>query len=529
MDLSASGPDVQSPLERERLRALMDAVVTMSTDLEIGTVLSQLVAVACRLTGARYGALGVIGDHGGLREFVAHGIDEETRRRIGPLPRGRGVLGHLIRVPEVVRLHDLSSHPESVGFPPHHPPMRSFLGLPVRARGSVYGNLYLTDKQGPDGTIADFTDDDEVIVVALAAAAGVAVDHARAYTTARQHEEWLGAAADCTRLLTGATDQDQAVDAVVRRMCQAAGAQAGVLRLGSPRAVDEGRTAGDDSAVPTIVAVPDGWAAGVSGPAWHLRIPLRSGDRLYGTAVLGWPREEGRAEPMIDLVMVAGVAERLALAIAVAASRTDRARLAVLEERERIARDLHDMVIQRLFAVGLSLQAAAGDGVPEPLAERLDDAVDQLDETIKDIRASIFRLSGRSRSPLSDLRQRLDAELLQARGQLGFLPRLRTEGITDGLPADVGDDAVAVVREGLANVVRHAGASSAEVDVRVGQDGVVVRVVDDGKGPAGLVHRRSGLASLEGRAARHGGSLQVTAGGLGGTVLTWSVPRGSGG
>ncbi|MBB2921678.1 GAF domain-containing sensor histidine kinase [Cellulomonas cellasea] len=528
----AGGPvPATEPLDVHRLHALTDAVVAVSTELDTATVLARLVEAACRITGARYGALGVLGEHGGLREFVTHGVPDETRRRIGPLPAGRGVLGHLVTSPHAVRLHDLTRHPSSVGFPPHHPPMRSFLGVPVRARGEVFGNLYLTDRAGPGGEVVDFTSGDEQVVVALAAAAGVAIDHARTYRAVREHERWLEAAATCTRLVRAGGEHD-ATEAVLGCVRSAAGADAAAM-VTSPAQLPGHLQAAAAGPHPVLVRTRDGRCAGVDGPAWLLVVPLRSGERRLGAVIVAWRCEDGAAAPGADLGVVAGFGEQLALALDVTAAQADRARLAVLEERERIARDLHDMVIQRIFAIGLSVRCVAQDAerpdVARPdvartdVAARLDEAVDGLDATIQEIRASIFRLGSRSRSETFGLRHRIDAEVVQAREQLGFLPRLRTEGVTAVVPTDVGQDAVAVVREALANTARHALARSAAVDVRVGRD-LVVQVEDDGVGVPGATGRRSGLANLAERAQWRGGRLTVSARAGGGTVLTWSVP-----
>lgn len=520
--------DVGPPTDDADLQAFMDAVVTMSSKMDIETVLARLVVVACRLTGARYGALGVLGEHGGLREFVTHGVDTATRARIGRLPRGRGVLGHLIDHPELLRLHDLTQHPASVGFPPHHPPMHTFLGLPVSARGEVYGILYLTDKLDEDGAVVDFTPRDERAVVALAAAAGVAVDHARTYRLTRDHESWLEAAAACTRVITGGEVGD-ATDAlvldVVRRV---AGAPVGVVWRAwddVPAAV-AGLVQGTDR--PALVPVDDGREIGLDGPAWYLAIPLSSSDRWTGALLLGWPRAEGEAGPQVEMGSVSGLADQVALAYDVVAAQADRGRLAVLEDRDRIARELHDMVIQRLFAIGLTLQAASTEVTSPAVARRLEEAVDDLDDTIKEIRSSIFRLAARSRGDDLGLRRRVDVEVVRARRHLGFLPRLRVEGVTTDVPGTVTDDAVAVVREALANTGRHAHARAAVVDVVVG-DRLEVRVSDDGVGLPAEVTRSSGVANMTERAERHGGWLRLEPGAAGGAVLTWSVPLGRGG
>lgn len=510
---------VESPGDA-RLHALMDAVVSVSSELDLATVLERLVTAACRLTGARYGAIGVLAAGGGLREFVSHGIDPATRQAIGPPPRGRGLLGHLVDVPHPLRLHDLTAHPAAGGFPPDHPPMRTFLGVPVRASGEVYANLYLTDKGGADGAV-DFTSADEETVVALAAAAGVAVAHARTYRLAQQHERWLEAAAAGTAALTGESPVGVAVEVVIDRARDLTGAPVGALFTHAADLPQDAAGAALRGTEPVVIRG-DGAGLGRSGPAWLLAVPLRSGERWIGALLLGWPLEGAVASPAVELALVAGFAEKVALALDVAAAQADRARLAVLEERERIARDLHDMVIQRLFAIGLSVQATAQDAVRVDIARRLDVAVDELDETIKDIRSAIFRLGSRSQEGLG-FRHQIDAEVVSARTHLGFLPRLRTDGVTAVVPRDIGEDAVAVVREALANTARHARASEAVVRVSVGDD-LVVEVQDDGVGPPGGVIRRSGLANMEARAVRSGGSLRLDRAPRGGTVLTWRVP-----
>ena len=495
-----------------RLDALMGAVVSMSAELDIATVLERLVAAGCLLTGARYGALGVLGEHGGLEEFVHQGVDEPTARLIGHPPEGRGVLGHLVSDPHPLRLHDLAAHPSSVGFPAHHPPMRSFLGVPVLDHGAVFGNLYLTDKA--DG--ADFTGRDEQVAVALAAAAGVALGHARAYHRAREHERWLETAAAATATLTAGRPRDSAVASVLAHVRQRSGAATATLHE-------------DPDALPAELSTeltgrsPVLRAPGHDDGPWTLAVPLRSGERWVGGLVLTWPVDGPASGPRLDLPSITGFGEQLALALDVADAESDRARLAVLEERERIARDLHDMVIQRLFAIGLDVQAAAQDAVRPELSRRLEAAVDDLDETIKDVRTTIFRLGSRGGATGTGLRHLIDAEVVQARRGLGFLPRLRTDGVTATVPDDVAQDAVAVVREALANAARHARAHEVVVRIDVGRD-LLVEVQDDGVGIPAQIAVRSGLANLEDRAVRRGGSLRVTALLDGGTHLQWSVP-----
>lgn len=506
----------------DRLEELLGALVSVSEELEIATVLERLVAAGCRLTGARYGALGVLGEHGGLQEFVHRGIDDSTARLIGHLPEGRGVLGHVVTSPHPLRLHDLADHPSSVGFPAHHPPMHTFLGVPVRARGAVFGNLYLTDKVDAGGAHVDFTARDEQVAIALAATAGVALGHARAYRQARDHEKWLETAATTTAVLTSGRSKEEALPAVLALVRERAAATTATLfgpddDLPLPLAADlAGRW-------PVLLRMADGTQVDQAGPTWVLALPLRSGERWVGALAISWSEGEPPSEPALDLPSLAGFGEQLALALDVSDAQADRARLAVLEERERIARDLHDMVIQRLFAIGLDVQGAAQDAVRPEVARRLEDAVDDLDETIKDVRTTIFRLGARGGTAGTGLRHRIDAEVVNARHALGFLPRLRTDGVTATVPDDVAEDAVAVVREALANVARHAHAHEVVVRIDVGLD-LLVEVQDDGVGIPTDVAARSGLANLEQRATRRGGALRVVALDQGGTHLEWSVP-----
>lgn len=491
----------------------MSAVVSMSAELHIDTVLERLVAAGCDLTHASYGALGVLGPHGGLRSFVHRGMDADTVSSIGSLPRGRGVLGHLVSQPRPLRLHDLSHHPSSVGFPPLHPRMQTFLGVPVRARGVIFGNLYLTDKEAGD----DFTAHDEQVALALAAAAGIALDHAHAYGQVQEHEQWLETAAGCTLALTSAHSHADGVAKVVELLRDRTAAT--VVRL--HEGPDRPPSVGPDQ-VPTMRRLTDGADLGVPGDTWALCVPLGRGDRRIGTLVLCWPAGDQQTAPMCDLSGVAGFGDQLALALVVAEAQANRARLAVLEERERIARDLHDMVIQRLFAIGLHVQAAAQDAPPD-VARGLESVVDALDTTIKDVRATIFRMGAGTADGADALRSRIDAEVVAARRALGFVPRLRTDGVTVGLPRDLDEDVVAVIREGLSNVARHARAREAGVRVEVG-DELAVEVSDDGIGIPAEASRRSGLANLAERARRRGGAMTVAPRPEGGSLVRWSVP-----
>jgi signal transduction histidine kinase len=377
--------------EMPSLRRLLDAVLSVGSGLDLPTMLQRLVEAATDLVGARYGALGVLDDEGtGLAQFLTVGVDDETYRAIGHPPEGHGILGLLIVDAAPLRLPDLSRHPDSAGFPPNHPPMTTFLGVPVRVRDRVFGNLYLTDKV----TGGEFTDVDEELVVGLSAAAAVAIENSRLHGRVRD--------------------------------------------------------------------------------------------------------------------------------------------LALIEDRERIARDLHDTVIQRLFAIGLSLQGVTRlmrSDADEAVA-RIGAAVDDLDLTVKHIRSAIFGLESSMGGGPDGLRTRLLGLVRELTGPLGFEPRVLFDGPIDTAVDDaVADDLVATLREALSNVARHAHASRVDVAVVVGNGDLRLSVTDDGIGtpvdPTATAGH--GLRNMVARAAKHGGTAELRSGSLGGAVLAWRVPLASGG
>lgn len=366
------------------MRQLLDAVLTVGSGLDLPAMLERIVRSAVDLSDASYGALGVLDDEGTrLAQFITVGIDDAAKHRIGELPEGHGILGLLIVDAEPLRLPDLTQHPDSFGFPPNHPPMRSFLGVPIRLRDQVFGNLYLTDKRSAE----EFSAVDEELMVALAGAASVGIENARLHS------------------------------------------------------------------------------------------------RLHS--------------------------------------------MALIEDRNRIARDLHDLVIQRLFATGMLLQSTIRmvDDNPEIAVERIEEAVDALDLTVKEIRTAIFGLEVRRASD-SGLRNAILELASEAAGPLGFEPRVVLEGPVDSdVDERIGTELLATLREALSNVARHAGASSVEVEVVVAGD-VVVRVVDDGIGPPDDGSRRgNGLRNMTERAALVGGFVRLSDGAPSGTVLEWRAPK----
>jgi signal transduction histidine kinase len=372
---------VDGTIDSKQLRRLLDAILSVGAELDLPVVLHRIVEAATELVEASYGALGVLDESGEhLSEFLTVGVDDATRRAIGRLPEGHGLLGTLIELPEPLRLPDLTRHPDSVGFPPNHPHMTSFLGVPISVRGTVFGNLYLCDKAGGE----PFSDIDEELTVALATAAGVAIDNARL----------------------------------------------------------------------------------------HSRVA--------------------------DLVL--------------------------FEERDRIARDLHDTVIQRLFAVGLGLQGAVQLADTPALRDRLEGFTDDLDDTVREIRSTIFQLHS-ARTDGASLRRSVIELCAESARTMGFEPAVQLSGPVDtATDDDVADHLLAALREALSNVARHARASSTTVSVSVGDGRVTLRVVDDGVGPSTEPSGGRGLENLRSRAEELGGRCRVAAGEGGGTVLVWDVP-----
>lgn len=478
--------------QQARLQLLLDAVVTISADLSLDGVLSRIVAIASRLVDARYAALGVLsaGQQRRLRTFVHHGIADDLAAEIGELPTGHGLLGLIIDRPEPLRLHDIAEHPASYGFPEHHPPMSSFLGVPVRIRDRVFGNLYLTEKAGG----GDFTAEDEEIVVALAAAAGVAIENARLYEQTMVRETWARASAEIATLLAEPGTDPGA--AVAERAREIAHADAAWVRTDDEEAPDH------DGPVLTVAFAP---SPGVTG-----------------TLSLAWTPEHEDRFHALDPQLVAAYAEQAALTLQLAAAREDQRRLAVLEDRDRIGRDLHDLVIQRLFAVGLGLQGTTRMVDRPDAAARIDQAVDDLDATIKDIRRAIFGLS--SVDTAGDVQAEVTRLVDRAAATLKFRPALRFEGpVRTLISDDIAPDLLAVLAEGLSNASRHAGASAVEVVVEAGER-IVLTVRDDGRGMTGA-GAESGLANIRARAEQRGGSLVIESAPGRGTSLSWSVPR----
>ncbi|MEU6483990.1 GAF domain-containing protein [Streptomyces sp. NPDC046887] len=552
------------------LPALLRAVLDVGAGLELRPTLQRLVDSAAELTGARYGALGVLDPgRGVLTELYTTGMDEAQRQSIGRLPDGRaGVLGLLIRDARPLRLDDLTTHPDSCGMPPGHPPMHGFLGVPVRVGEEVFGNLYLTEKRS-----GRFTDEDLAVLRAFAAQAGIAIGNARLYESARQRERWIeGAAAVTAALLTDrpetgpgpqeasgrAVEADDPLVIVAERARMLAGAAAGVVlqptEEGGMEIVaasiphDPGDVVGTAIApdAPVLVDLLGGRPVFVEDSATdprmttHVRsrfgpsmmLPLQSGGRLIGTLAL--PRERGGPPyTALDRRLAVQFASQAALALVLDEARRDRELLAVYEDRDRIARDLHDLVVQRLFATMMMLESVrrrAGPAEDGLLAH----TVDELDSTIQEVRTAIFALQQHPADPPRTLRGEVLRETGAAAARLGFRPSVRFTGAVDALVE--GPSAARLldaVREALDAACRRTGVSAVQVEVDAtatlpdGTPAVRLTVTDDGDGGGGGGVRDGGAAPGDG-GVRDGGAAPGDGGGAAGNTVVWEAARATG-
>ncbi|WP_433478714.1 GAF domain-containing protein [Spirillospora sp. CA-142024] len=530
---------------RDRVHALLEAVVSVGSELDLESVLRRITEAAATLVDARYGALGVIGEEGErLVRFITVGVSEEEIESIGHWPHGHGILGLLIREPRPIRLPDLTEHADSYGFPANHPPMRTFLGVPVLVRDEVFGNLYLTEKAGG----GEFDQEDEVVVTALATAAGVAIENARLYEETRRRERWLEASTEISTALLSGTDPHEVTMLVAQRAREIADADLATVAL-----VDDGGAefvveAAHGEGAERVEGLRVPLDRSVAGPVFTNGVALRLADGGEAAREANVPAQVpvgplvvvplglgASARGVISVTKPPGAAvfsegtRRLleafagqaAVALELADRRRDAERLALLEDRDRIAKDLHDTVIQRLFATAMTLMAAIKITRKREVAVRVQRAVDDLDDTIRQIRSSIFALQGPEED--ESLRSRVHALADAAAEHLGFAPSVRLDGLLDTVVGDdFGEHLLAVVQEALSNVARHAHASQVTVAIDV-NDEVALRVEDNGVGiPEG--GRHSGLRNMCERAEALGGAFTTEPRPDGGTVLIWHVP-----
>ena len=541
---------------RDRMRGLLEAVVAIGSGLDLESTLRRIVETAVGLVDATYGALGVIGEDNRLAEFIPIGLSEDEIEQIHHWPEGHGLLGLLIDDPQPLRLANMAAHPASSGFPDGHPPMRSFLGVPVRVRDEVFGNLYLTNKRGG----GEFTEDDEAVLLALGAAAGVAVENARLYEAARRQQRWIQASAEVTtRLLSGSAPAEVLAD-VTRRILELSGADLVALALpddegrrltvthaegdgaeatrglvlpaaqslsGQVLASGEPVTSADFASDERVAAAARG-AMSQIGPA--VLFPLGAPGNVRGVLTVG--RLHGAAPfPQALAAVVASFAAQAGVALELDTSRAEAERLSLYEDRDRIARDLHDLVIQRLYATGMSLEGTMPMITRPEVASRITHAVDAMDETIKEIRATIFALQARDTADEPDVRGDIVDLVEEMTPLLGFAPSLRLgAGLGGQIKPEVAEQALTALREALSNAARHAAATRVDVTVDIDADGLLnVQVTDNGSGiPAD--GRRSGLRNLADRAEKLGGELRLAPADPGapspGTRLEWRVPVG---
>jgi two-component system, NarL family, sensor histidine kinase DevS len=534
---------------QERVRALLEAVVGVASDLELETVLRRIVEAAVTLVDAQFGALGVIGDGAQLAEFIPVGLDEAAIARIDHWPEGKGLLGLLIRDPRPLRLTDIGSHPQSSGFPAGHPHMRSFLGVPIRIRDEVYGNLYLAEKR--DG--AAFDEEDEVLVTVLSSAAGVAIQNARLYDESQRQQRWLRASSEVTRRLLAGTPVDDVLGFVTQQTLEITGADLVILAvpdeelgyLTISHAVGSGAEAALGLRLPAEASISgEVLAAGRPVTVEDFRHDTRAAEAVrrnldIGPAIvfpLGGPGNVGGvltvgshpgAPPLnrATAELVTTFAAQAGIVLELDAHRREAEDLAVLQDRDRIARDLHDQAIQRIYASGMKLQGVIPLLRPQAAQDRVSSVVDDLDTAIDDIRHAIFTLHTRGTDEAPSLRAQVAGVIEEMTGPAQLAATVRIDAGLDHLvPGDVGDDMLRALREALSNAARHGRATAVEVAITLGSD-LVLLVRDNGIGMSDT-SRRSGLANLAYRAAQHGGTLTVGPASGGGTELHWRVPLG---
>ncbi len=531
----------------DRRDRLIRSGLVLASELSLEAVLQRLVELAAELTDAQYGALGVLGSDGRIAEFVTTGITAEQRAAIGDPPTGHGILGLLITDARPVRISNLAQHPLSYGFPANHPPMTSFLGAPVTSRGQVYGNLYLTNKLGAP----EFSEEDEEALVVLAAQAGIAVENARLYEQAQARQRRLAASAEIANAILSRSHPDEALQLIASRAREivradltwvvtpeATGTLLVVFADGersetilgmtlpledsiSGEVVRTGRAVvvhdleHDDRAFAPLVD------AGHIGPAVY--VPLSAHGRTFGTlAAANEPGGRAFGEDAVELLET--FADQATIALEYARAQRDVERLAVLEDRERIAKELHDGVIQALFAIGMGLQGTALMSGDQDLSGRIEGAVGELDRVIRDLRNYIFGLRpGILADRQLDKALRELAEEFQSKS--GIVTVLELDESVAAELASVAGDVVQLTREALSNVGRHSGAATCRVSL-VERDGVaILEVDDDGKGfDSASVRRGDGLTNLEERAAALGGTTSIDSIALQGTTVRIELP-----
>ncbi|TQJ58006.1 histidine kinase/DNA gyrase B/HSP90-like ATPase [Arthrobacter sp. SLBN-83] len=532
---------------QEHVEGLLGAVVSLTEDLSLEAVLDRVVQSACELVGARYGALGVIGDDQQLSHFITVGIDEDGARVIGDLPTGHGVLGELIREPKPLRLHDLGEQPIAVGFPANHPPMGTFLGVPVRVREEVFGNLYLTEKT--DGQ--DFTAEDEDLAVALASAAGVAIQNARLYEDSNSRQRWLEAGMEVSDRLKARPGSDtENLDMIAERALHASAsalsliasvAGDGTLRcrtslgvqsipagqeLPAGEALARVLATGESAALTDALQLFDAESAEKLGPVLVAALGSDSDGKRQSVLILA--RSAGATRYTdVDVEQSAVFASRIGLTLDLLKANQLREEHALFIDRERIAADLHDLVIQRLFAAGLSIQGLRRyTSDPSAHERRIAGITAELDDCIHQLRDTIYSLQ--AREPDKELLSgRVLRAVQEAANAAGFLPRIQLSGpVDDAVGDEVAEQLLRVLHESVSNAVRHSGSADISVLLAAQERDVVLTVRDNGCGFTDPT-RVSGLNNMKNRAERLGGSCTIDSAPGKGTSVTWTAPTAS--
>jgi signal transduction histidine kinase len=534
----------------DRKDQLLESVLILASDLTLEVVLQRIIELAVKLTDAQYGALGVVGSDGRLVDFITTGITPEQREAIGPLPVGEGILGVLIRDAKPLRLQRISNDPRHVGFPRNHPPMASFLGAPVIARGKVFGNIYLTEKQGA----AEFDAEDEAAVLVLATHAGVAIENARLYEETRRRGQWLEAVREISAAILAGVEGDRVLQMIVRRARELVGAATATIvtpatdsgsdaltirvadgahaaqLIGLP-VPTQGSVSGDviRSGQPAVLADAsrDGRtyqpmiALGNMGPM--VLVPLVLRGRPFGTLTVANP--VGGAvfdEEAIRLVQT--FADQASLALEYGRAQDELNRLSVLDERERIGRELHDGVIQSLFSVGMGLQATASRSRDPQVESRVEAAVAEIDRAIRDLRNYIFGLRP---GILADrqLEQALEDLARDFEEKSGVTTVTDIDGTVAAELAPRAADLVQLTREALSNVGKHAQATTCRVSLHRDGDQAVLEIDDDGLGFDPVApHTGLGLRNLKDRALAIGGRVTVESKAGEGTTVQFAIP-----
>jgi len=525
-----------------RLRSLLDASQAIVQLTDLPAVLRRIAEVALELVDAKYSALGVLDSEGGLEQFIHVGMSAKDAATIGHLPRGHGILGVLIDDPNPIRLEHLGSDPRSAGFPLGHPEMDTFLGVPIRVRGEVYGNIYVTEH-----VAGGFSEEDQELLSALAATAGIAIDNARLLDEAHRRERWSAATAEVSSALLSDEVQDS-LGLIADRVAVLSEADlVSVVLQDGPESLfvrtSRGPLAGgvDGLVFPSqgtisgtamesgqpVLADSNAMTDSTSNPWIELgptmAIPLAESGHVHG--VLAVSRTMGRPRfTAADLGMATNFATQASVALVLAQGREDKTRVALLEERGRIARDLHDHVIQRLFGAGLGLQSLNIAPNDRNTRAGISTAIAALDASIAEIRTAIFALVSPDARERSSLRHRIIDAVSDASSGFADSPHVIFSGPLDLLvPEGLSADVLAVVRESLANVAKHANAKETMLSVDVTEHELTIEVTDDGDGlPRN--RRASGTRNMEARAIKHGGEFWLRARESEGTRLHWRVP-----